>query len=226
MHLFLIEQRGGAFAHLHPRTADSVLFTSALPPLPAGRYSVFGDIVQTTGFTQTLVATVDLPDQPAEERVGTDPDDSWVVTEEPTAERTTRLADGSTLEWVGEATLVAGRPVSLRFRVIPPDAAAADPPGAGLELYMGMFAHAVVARADHGVFVHLHPMGTVSMAAQARLSERARAPASPVHAAHEPLASVSFPYAFPAPGAYLVWVQIKRGGRVLTGAFRTLVDPE
>jgi hypothetical protein len=42
------------------------------------------------------------------------------------------------------------------------------------------------------------------------------------HAMHAPAAahdSLYFPYAFPRPGRYTVWVQVKRRGRVMTGSF-------
>ena len=82
---------------------------------------------------------------------------------------------------------------------------------------MGMAAHVAVASRDGAVFAHLHPAGSISMAAQEKLSG---APAD-THAGHTmPLeGSVAIPYAFPRAGAYRLWVQIKRGGQVMTAAY-------
>jgi hypothetical protein len=78
-------------------------------------------------------------------------------------------------------------------------------------------------RNDGQVFVHLHPMGTISPAAQARLT-----PATMHESTHMASASLPdsfhFPYAFPAPGRYTIWVQLKRNGRILTTAFSAEVQ--
>ena len=39
-----------------------------------------------------------------------------------------------------------------------------------------------------------------------------------------PTGVVEFPFAFPQPGEYTIWVQVKREGRVLTGAFQATVQ--
>ena len=45
-----------------------------LPPLPPGRYRVYGDIVHESGYAQTLVASATLGDPPGV-AASADPDD-------------------------------------------------------------------------------------------------------------------------------------------------------
>ncbi len=234
MHLFLVKDGDlSAFAHLHPRTRDSVDFLSSLPPLPPGRYRVYGDIVHESGFNQTLSSKVNLPDRTAA-AAATDSDDAWFTGDVSTSGRSV-LSDGSimTLER-GEAPIVAGKDASLKFVV-------RDAVGKALSLepYIGMPGHAVVTRDDGSVFVHLHPSGTISMASQltflmrkpedsvaGRLGKRLNSAAMPgMTPAGAPDGVVSFPYAFPQPGNYHVWVQVKREGKPLTGAFALKISP-
>jgi len=219
VHLFLISTDGrSAFAHLHPITADSVTFTSPLPNVPAGSYRVFADIVQASGLTQTLTSTITIPATTQGGRASLGADDSWAVGRPPTssAEPTRSvLEDGTVLTWIRNAApLAAGEEAGLRFSATPP---AGDT--ASLQPFLGMAGHAVVIRDDGQVFIHLHPLGTISLAAQARLARSANNAVSHAMNAAQGNDSLYFPYAFPQPGNYTVWVQVKRRGRVLTGSF-------
>jgi len=143
-----------------------------------------------------VVETPAIPAGPA-----TDPDDSW------------HLAGNGGLTWLkGDAPLRAGREVDLRFEAKVP-----------LEPYMGMMGHAVITRPDGEVFVHLHPVGSFSMASQQAFERKLGVASAHMH--HHTSSIVSFPYEFPRPGRYRIWVQVKSGGRVLTGAFDEDVLP-
>jgi len=228
MHLFLLREPAlDAFSHLHPVPGDESQdrFEVRLPqPLPAGRYRLYADIVEESGFAETLTSTVDVPSLtrgiPAEGPIGPrpDPDDSW------------RTGAGSALEggfamtWEkGTEPLRANREVDLRFAVRD---AAGQP--AALEPYMGMLSHAVISRDDGKVFVHLHPVGSFSMAAQEAFEREEPAMAGAGmpemdHGMHGMSGittnEVSFPYEFPQPGHYRLWVQVKSAGVVRTGVF-------
>lgn len=242
MHLFLLREPGlDVFAHLHPSPVegtDSKDFRTALPPLPPGTYRLYGDITQESGYAQTLVATVQLPAglTAAPASAALDPDDSWHLAGPGASGPTVPLGGGLTMTWEkGAEPLPAGRETDLRFAV-----RAADGAPAPLEPYMGMLSHAAVTRPDGEVFVHLHPMGSVSMAAQQAFASREQKPAPAARpgmegmdhshpAMHEamdhgePSGEVSFPYEFPRPGRYRIWVQVKSGGEVRTGVFDTEV---
>jgi hypothetical protein len=233
MHLFLIESAGmRGFAHLHPVLEDSSEFASRVPPLPPGSYRLYGDITTETGQTHTLTGLLRLTrdDSLASANAPTeDPDDAWRIASGAARDSRTvtvdTLEDGSTMEWLPDSQPLTPRAdATLRFRVRDHNGLVAT-----LEPYLGMAAHAVIATSDGSVFVHLHPAGTVSFAAQevfalrdrgdTTTAGRLRLPTAPMQ--HPMIASgdVSFPYAFPKPGSYRVWVQVKRNGKVLTGVF-------
>ena len=227
MHLFLVKAGDlGALAHLHPVMLDSLTFEGTLPPLPAGTYQVFADVVHESGFAETMVSTVSVAPNSAS-AWASDPDDAMSIGM-PAADTVT-VPDGSVLAMVRRAApVVANEDAGLSFTVR--DAAGRP---ADVEPYLGMAGHAVVVRDDGSVFVHLHPMGTASMGAQQALMARTDADtvrgavrarlernALAVHAAHETMpGTLSFPYAFPKAGTYRVWVQFRRGGAIRTGVF-------
>jgi hypothetical protein len=124
------------------------------------------------------------------------------------------LGGDTRLVWTrGDSPIAAGVERDLRFSV--QDATGAD---VAVEPYMGMAAHLVVASRDGSVFAHLHPSGSVSMAAMQRF---AGATVADAHTGHAMTLDgrVAVPYAFPKAGPYRLFVQVKRAGKVLTSAF-------
>lgn len=230
MHLFLIREADMAgFAHLHPVRPGTNVFESSLPPLPAGLYSVYADVTHDTGFSETLTASVELPDGLALKAASlSDPDDSWVMSQPaPTIGATNcEVGDDFKMIWDRPASLVAGREISLRFRVL-------DGRGESVEVepYMSMLSHAIVRRDDGSVFTHLHPAGNVSLASQQVFLLRAgeKPPRRITPEMMEQFCQppglelrrlpIIFPYEFPKPGRYRIWVQVKISGVVRSGVF-------
>lgn len=186
IHLFLVRQNTlDAFAHLHPERRDTTTFEAYLPKLPAGKYLVYADIVQRSGFTETITDTIEIPALYGSALLKTDPEDTYVVTDPlnnpkliPTDENVvicgkpgtkTKLKDGSAIVWEGkpDASFEAGKPYQLAFEVLDPTGKPAE-----LEPYLGMNGHAAIVKSDGSVYIHLHPVGTYSMAAQQSMQSR------------------------------------------------------
>jgi len=240
MHMFLVGDGNlGAFAHLHPESTDSTSFAVPFPPLPPGTYRIYADIVHESGFSQTLVDTVTVSatvsatagatvETASLEAPGRDPDDSWAVLPAPGQASSERFAlpSGRTLVWESGREPRLDVETTLAFRVTEPDGT----PSA-LEPYMGMLSHAAVTRNDGSVFIHMHPAGSISLAAQERFrrveggggsntpGRGAPERGMPVMSDTTPTDVVSFPFVFPAPGAYRIFVQVKIDGTVETAVF-------
>jgi hypothetical protein len=201
LHTFLVSIPGlDAFAHLHPTRRDSLHFEARLPTLPGGRYLLYTDVVYRSGYAETLTDTVDIPavkrtatnvpdPSQATQRTQHDPDDSYLVAEPMGVKKeaigqlhldndmvacgkpgaSSRLPDGSTMLWTDKPApiLQAGELYTLKFAV-------ADPTGkaAKLDPYLGMAGHAAILRSDGTVYIHLHPVGTYSMASELVLEDR------------------------------------------------------
>jgi len=100
---------------------------------------------------------------------------------------------------------------------------------------MGMAGHLVVLKSDGSVFAHVHPAGSVAMASLA-LAKQSLGSSSPTGSEMSDMPGmnmqgdkfgpeVSFPYGFPQPGNYRLFVQVKWNGQVQTGVFDVAVQP-
>jgi hypothetical protein len=245
MHAFLLRTPAmDRFYHLHPEQQSDGSFTIKLPAIPAGNYKIFADIVRGTGFPETLVSEIELPDVKGEQMSG---DDSSVSAGSYTPSDQTMiiapLSDGGRMVWEQDGSgLKAGQVAWFRFRVED----AQHQPVNDLEPYMGMAGHAEFVRSDMSVFAHIHPAGSVPMAALMIAQKDFGSPSDQniadsrstdeVPMNHTSMdqgsmdamrpgsmpslpAEVSFPYGFPQPGDYRLFVQVKRHGHVETGVF-------
>jgi hypothetical protein len=229
LHLFLVRMPDmTSFWHLHPEQTGQANFSERLPSLPAGHYQVFADIVHRTGFPETQVGELDLSALQGAPLTG---DDSGSANLAP-SETVSQLSDGSRMVWERDSTpLRTNQAIWFRFRVEDKD----GKPATDLEPYMGMAGHAAFIRNDAQVFAHVHPAGSVSMAAVeladgVNPSDASSMPPMPgmghigpeagaAQRSEGPPWRITFPYGFPKPGDYHIFVQIKRAGKIETGSF-------
>ncbi len=190
---------------------------------------MFADIAHESGLTQTLTNVVDIGAVSGRPDSGWSPSDTedsfWLPKKD---DELTMLGDGYGMRLRASAA-AARMPVTL-------EASVTDSSGnpAQLQPYLRMLGHAVVVRSDGNVFSHLHPSGTFSLAAARRFAAKvggetaARATdtvcgdlsalSSTEAAALGKDGKVSFPFVFPEPGRYWIWVQVRVGDAIRTGA--------
>ena len=142
---------------------------------------MYADIVNYSGFSETVVDTMNIPEPKVGDKsvkftaeedtyVVTDPvnspgkvplDENVVICGKPGTK--TVFKDGSYAVWEGkpDKPLEAGTAYSLNFEIFNPDGTPCTP-----EPYLGMMGHVAIVRSDGSVYIHLHPTGTFAMAAE------------------------------------------------------------
>ena len=220
MHLYAIRTPGmDAAFHLHPSLVSPGHLRTTLPAMPPGVYKFYGDVVHASGFPETLVATLEVPAglEPAplgsEDASATPP-----ALAAGALGSAYKLPNGYSMTWDRPAGLTANSGYMLRFHLLD----VAGRPATDMQPYLGMAGHAAFVKADGDTFAHTHPEGSASMQAMEIANPgtmsgmntlSGAAPAEPVSS------TVSFPYGFPSPGRYRIFVQMKHGSTVETGVF-------
>jgi hypothetical protein len=222
MHLYMIRWPQMDFvAHLHPQPTDTGEFQLALPSLPAGTYRLYADVVHRNGFPETLVSTVTLPAIAGRPLAGDDAEGTAAPVSRAAGSGASRftLPDGYTMAWTNAQVIAPKAPLDFQFELLDPT----GKPPRDMALYMGMLGHAAFVKTDGTTFAHIHPTGTMSMAAFMMAN-----PAGSMDMKDMPGMKmgpdaipnvVGFPYGFPSAGTYRIFVQMKHGNTVETGVF-------
>jgi hypothetical protein len=224
IHLYAIRQpEMDAAFHLHPEFDGRNDFRMELPAMPPGEYALYGDIVHANGFPETLVATLKVP--AGMEGTPLAYDDAS-ARPSPLSQgqlgTTYKLPDGYTMVWDRPDTITANTAYAFRFRLLKPDGSAPTE----MLPYLGMAGHAAFVKTDGTVFAHTHPGGSAAMPAVML----ANGMDGGMNMESGPITNtVEFPYGFPQPGAYRIFIQMKHGadasaGVVETGVFDATVQ--
>lgn len=234
MHLYVVrEPQMDVIFHLHPDQVRAGDFKLALPAMPPGEYALYGDLVHANGFPETVLAKVDVPAGLAARPLA---GDDAMGTAKPLSDGMLgtrfRFPDGYTMVWDRPDPLKANTGYQLRFTLLD----ASGKPAPDMRYYMGMTGHAAFIKTDGTAFAHVHPEGSASMAAMMLANEEVPGVADPSASRTDGMAGmggapteppsnvVEFPYGFPAPGRYRIFIQMKHGDTVETGAFDAKVQ--
>lgn len=236
MHLYLIRwPRMDEVFHLHPEPTGSGAFQLELPSMPAGDYRLYADVVHTNGFPETVVGSVTLPSVAGRRLGGDDAEAAASPVGAPgqlgspdAADKRFALPDGYKMVWKSPGDMVPKKFFSFDFELVDRN----GQPASDVALYMGMLGHAAFVKSDGTVFAHIHPNGTIAMAAFMMANREASGLANSSAPSMDMLgmpgmrmsgnalpATVRFPYGFPSAGRYRIFVQMKHGTTVETGVF-------
>ena len=228
MHLYAIREPDmDAAFHLHPAVVSPGDLRMTLPSMPPGTYRLYADIVHANGFPETLTAELVVPaDLPPAPLAAEDASAAPPALSQGELGTAYKLPDGYTMVWDRPQDLSANTAYAFRFRLLD----AAGQPAADVQPYLGMAGHAAFVKTDGTVFAHTHPEGSAAMQAMMLANGGSGEMADTGSMGGMDMGEattrsriipprVEFPYGFPSPGRYRIFIQMKHGSTVETGVF-------
>ena len=100
-----------------------------------------------------------------------------------------------------------------------------------IEPYIQMGGHGAILKNDHSIFIHIHPIGTISMASQELYNQNDEIESSGICYFGSPDDSLKIyledeksilnfpPINLEQPGDYIMWIQAKSMGEIITQKF-------
>ncbi len=232
MHLYMIRwPQMDVVYHLHPEPVATGEFQLSMPSVPAGNYRLYADVVHASGFPETIVGSLTLPSLTGRPLQGDDAEGTDVAVGAASSDaQRFSLPDGYTMVWKKPVNMAPKTAEDFEFALLDQRGKAPS----DMALYMGMLGHAAFVKTDGSVFAHIHPTGTVAMAAFMMANPQSYG-SGMNHAATMNMPgmemgrgnlpnTVSFPYGFPSAGQYRIFVQMKHGNVIETGAFDANVN--
>tara|TARA_Y100001970_G_C14221341_1_gene852881 strand:+ start:1220 stop:2701 length:1482 start_codon:yes stop_codon:yes gene_type:complete len=222
MHLYLIHEDHSQLCHLHPQRNpyNNNLFEVVLPNIKYGIYYLYMDITLESGFSTTLTNQINFnPNNIKNTKYNhliSDKDDSY-ISQFPKYQ----------LKWINKKnTFYRNEDINLSFQT-----QTIDGNPSRIEPYIQMGGHGAILKNDHSIFIHIHPIGTISMASQELYNKNYEIESSGICYFGDTVDSItsyfedqnSFvtfpPINLDKLGEYTMWIQAKSGGEIITQQF-------
>ncbi|MEY3284227.1 MAG: hypothetical protein RIR86_2240 [Acidobacteriota bacterium] len=206
LHLLVVSEDLTEFEHLHPELVAGDRYEVVHQFGESRRYRLYADYTPPGGAPQIVAFLLEIAGKGGRSRP---------------RERLTRA--GPSAQSMGElrlrlapqGQLRAGEEIDFRLRIR--DRTGGLP--AGLEPFLGAWAHFVVIDPAHRHFIHAHPVAE-GTAPPAEIPGHLHLAADPGPAPQE----VRTMIIFPQPGLYRIWAQFQVAGRLITAPFDVKVE--
>jgi len=155
-HIYIFDKAKNQFmAHLHPiNLISDYEFETCLPTMDSGEYVLYADLAHESGYSHSITQTFNL-DKPIENlnfnKGLCDPDNSYSNFSQTSVD----------INWTNKKEdYSADDNISFDLEI------SKDGQLLELDSYVGMGGHGVIVSLDSELYMHMHPLGSISMSAQ------------------------------------------------------------